>query len=83
MNGPFLLSEAALTALEAQIPAMAERAFAQAELHALATGGKVLKARAGKVVEINAEGQERVIKEIAPPVRVPAGSRWVLPAARE
>ena len=64
------LSEKALESLEASIPEMAQAAFSQAHLNALAVSGKVLQASNGQLVELSAEGSVRFIKAIEPPFRV-------------
>ena len=68
-----LLSEKALESLEARIPEMAQVAFLQAQLNALAVSGKVLQASNGQLVELSAEGSVRFIKAIEPPFKVPVG----------
>ena len=70
-----LLSEKALESLEARIPEMAQVAFLQAQLNALAVSGKVLQASKGQLVELSAEGSVRFIKAIEPPFKVQVGAK--------
>lgn len=79
-NGP--LSEEALQAIEAQIPKLAEAAFARAELSALAAGGRVLKSSQGQLIEIDAEGTVRVLKDMPPGVQVHIGQKFLLTRGR-
>lgn len=68
-------SEEALTSLQSRIPDMAQAAFSQAHLKALATSGKVLQVSNGQLVELSAEGSVRVIKTLAPSLKVRVGSK--------
>ncbi len=77
MKHPKQFSEEALTSLESRIPDMAQAAFSQAHLKALATSGKVLQVANGQLVELSAEGSVRVLKTLAPSFRVQAGVKLV------
>ncbi len=82
MKSKNTLSEKALQTLEASIPKMAQAAFSQAHLNALAVSGKVLQATNGQLVELSAEGSVRFIKTIAPPFKVQAGVKRMRKATR-
>jgi hypothetical protein len=75
-------SEKALASLETRIPQMAQAAFSQAHLKALAVSGKVLQVSGGRLVELSAEGSVRVIKSVEPSFRVQAGVKRVRKATR-
>ncbi len=75
------LSEQAMQALEAHIPLMAQDAFTHAYLNALTQGGKVLRAQNGKLVEMNADGSARFIREIEPPIKVEMGAKRIRKSA--
>lgn len=69
------LSEQAIQVLEANIPRLAQHAFAQARLKALTLGGKVIEVANGHLVETNADGSGRVIRKTAPSFPVGIGSK--------
>lgn len=73
-----VLSEQAMQRLEQTIPESAGPAFKRAYQHALSSGGKVLVAAGGKLVETSADGQERVIKSLPTPTPVVPGTKRVL-----
>lgn len=75
-------SEKALDSLETRIPQMAQAAFSQANLKALAVSGKVLQVSNGRLVELSAEGSVRVIKSVEPSFRVQAGVKRVRKVTR-
>ncbi|MDO9571666.1 MAG: hypothetical protein Q7J58_20135 [Hydrogenophaga sp.] len=75
-------SEKALESLESRIPQMAQAAFSQAHLKALAVSGKVLQVSEGCLVELSAEGTVRVIKSVEPSFRVQAGVKRVRKVTR-
>lgn len=75
-------SEKALESLETRIPQMAQAAFSQANLKALAVSGKVLQVSNGRLVELSAEGSVRVIKSVEPSFRVQAGVKRVRKVTR-
>ena len=67
------LSEQAIQVLEANIPRLAQHAFAQARLKALALGGKVMEVANGHLVETNADGSVLFIRKTAPSFPVGIG----------
>ncbi len=71
------LSEEVLESLETRIPQLAQAAFSQAHLKALAHSGKVLQVSDGRLVELSAEGSVRVIKSVGPSFKVQAGTKRV------
>jgi hypothetical protein len=75
-------SEKALEYLETRIPQMAQAAFSQAHLKALAVSGKVLQVSGGRLVELSAEGSVRVIKSVEPPLRVQTGVKRIRKVTR-
>lgn len=72
------MNEKSMTAKEARIPEMAAGAFKNAQDEALRTGGKVMKAVNGKLVEARADGTETVLYSIQSPLKVTAGSKFKL-----
>ncbi|MEY4507624.1 MAG: hypothetical protein RL297_2202 [Pseudomonadota bacterium] len=76
------LSEQAFQSLEASIPKMAQAAFSQAQLNALTISGKVLQVTNGQLVELNAEGSVRVIKDMLPRFKVQAGVKRTRKASK-
>ena len=56
---------------------MAQAAFERARLNALAVSGKVLQVLNGQLVELSAEGDIRVIKDIQPSIKVQTGTKLV------
>jgi hypothetical protein len=75
-------SEKALESLETRIPQMAQSAFSQAHLKALAVSGKVLQVSGGSLVELSAEGSVRIIKAVAPSFQVQAGIKRIRKVTR-
>lgn len=71
------LNEASLQRLEASIPELASGAVMQAYARALTLHGRVIEAINGQLLEITAEGQTRVLRQIAPPTAVPLGLKRV------
>jgi hypothetical protein len=71
------LSEQAMCTLEENIPKMAQAAFERARLNALTVSGKVLQVLNGQLVELSAEGDIRVIKDIQPSIKVKAGTKLI------
>ena len=71
------LSEQAMCTLEENIPKMAQAAFERARLNALTVSGKVLQVLNGQLVELSAEGDIRVIKDIQPSIKVQVGTKLV------
>ncbi|WP_310645416.1 hypothetical protein [Limnohabitans sp.] len=70
-----LLSEQAIQMFEAQIPKLAQHAFAQARLRALALGGRVMEVANGHLVETNADGSVHVIRKSSPSTSVGVGTK--------
>ena len=77
MKTPSQMSEESMQRMEARIPELAGGAVKRAYLQALTTSGKVIEARGGKLIEITAEGQVRVIRSIDKPVAVTMGTKRV------
>ena len=71
------LSEQAMCTFEENIPKMAQAAFERARLNALTVSGKVLQVLNGQLVELSAEGDIRVIKDLQPSIKVKAGTKLV------
>lgn len=72
------LDEAAMTALEAHIPLLAEGALRKAYLQALTLDGRVLEAVDGQLVATSADGAREILRPLdSKPFRVPAGARRV------
>lgn len=65
-----IINEKAMLFLEAKIPELAEAATKAAYLRALAAGHSVLECRHDTIIEVFPDGQENVIKKIAPPTKV-------------
>lgn len=82
MKPKIQFSEKALESLENRIPQMAQAAFSQAHLKALAVSGKVLQVSGGHLVELSAEGSVRVIKSVEPSFRVQAGVKRIRKVTR-
>lgn len=61
--------------MEACVPSLAHIAVQRARRQALATGGKVVEARDGQLVETAANGTVRVIRHIAKPTPVALGAQ--------
>jgi len=71
--------EKTLDYLESQIPTLAVAALTIAYWQALAAGLSVLVCHDGAIYENFPDGSSRFVKEIEPPVHVPAGSRLEIP----
>jgi hypothetical protein len=69
------MSEESMQRMEAHIPELADSAVKRAYYQALTISGKVLEARNGQLVETTAEGQIRVIRNLAKPFAVQPGTR--------
>lgn len=82
MKPKYQFSEKAQESLESRIPQMAQAAFSQAHLKALAVSGKVLQVSGGRLVELSAEGSVRVIKSVEPSFRVQAGIKRIRKVTR-
>ena len=61
------LSEEALSFQEKFIPELADAAFKQAYLAALASGSSVLISENGSLIEMFPDGKQRIIKSLPPP----------------
>ena len=61
--------------LDAQIPLLAQQAWARAQQEALAHSGKVLCAFNGQLIEKYADGTQRVIRQLPAPVKVTLGRK--------
>lgn len=72
------LSEKAMSFLEEHIPELAEAAFKQAYLAALASGSSVLISENGNLVEIFPDGTKKFIKKLPPSTPVTPGQRFIL-----
>lgn len=70
------LTEESMTVLEAGIPQLARGAFERAFYEALTQSGKVMRAVNGQLVETYADGTERVIRSLHPPISMKAGVRF-------
>ncbi len=68
------LDEQSMQQLEERIPEFAGMAFKQACARALDSGGKVLQAIDGKLVEVSQDGSTRVVKTLPPLISVAVGS---------
>ncbi|MDH1381038.1 hypothetical protein N5J07_16575 [Comamonas aquatica] len=75
MTSPSTMSEESMQNMEARIPSLAQIAVQRAHRQVLATGGKVLEARDGQLLEIAANGTVRVIRHIAKPIPVALGAK--------
>ena len=67
------LSEEAMSFQEKHIPELAEGAFKQAFLSALASGNSVLISKNGNLVEVFPDGNEKIIKKLPRPTPVDLG----------
>ncbi len=72
------MTEESMTVLEAGIPHLAHGALQRAYYEALTTGGKVMRAVNGQLVETYADGTETVLRSIHGPVKVTMGARFRL-----
>ena len=75
MTSPSTMSQVSMRNMEASIPSQAQIAAQRAHRQVLATGGKVLEARDGQLLEIAANGTVRVIRHIAKPIPVALGAK--------
>lgn len=73
-----ILSEQAMQRLERSIPESAGAAFKRAFQHALSSGGKLVVAEGGNLVETSADGTHRIIKSLPEHIQVAPGSKRVL-----
>ncbi|MEI8235180.1 MAG: hypothetical protein WCH57_10915 [Verrucomicrobiota bacterium] len=64
--------------LENQIPALSGAAVNMAYANTLASGGSVLEAKGGAIYEIFSNGNQRLVKQIEPPVPVQQGQKILL-----
>ncbi len=71
------MSEESMQRMEANIPELAGNAVKLAYWKALTTGGKVVEARKGQLIETTSEGAVRVIRSIAKPIEVRVGEKRV------
>lgn len=72
------LSEKALDYLEEQIPELAEGAFKQAYLAALASGSSVLVSEKGDLVEVFPDGTRKFLKKLTAWIPVKRGQKLEL-----
>lgn len=72
------LSEQAMQRMERGIPELASGAFKRAYQHALSSGGKVVEAVGGQLVETSADGTQRVLKALPKSTLVTPGTKRVL-----
>lgn len=72
------LSEKALDFLEKRIPELAEGAFKQAYLAALASGSSVLVSENGSLVEVFPDGHRKFIKKLSSWIPVKRGQKLEL-----
>ena len=75
MTPPSTMSEESMQNMEARIPSLAQIAVQRARRQALTTGGKVVEASNGQLVEATANGTVRVIRHIAKPIPVALGAK--------
>jgi len=78
MGRKVALSEQAMLRMERGIPELAGGAFKRAYQHALSSGGKVVEAVGGRLVETSADGTRRVLKTLPKPTLVTLGAKRVL-----
>lgn len=78
MGRKVTLSEQAMQRMERGIPELAGGAFKRAYQHALSSGGKVVEAVGGQLVETSADGTQRVLKALPKPTVVVPGTKRVL-----
>jgi hypothetical protein len=76
------LSEQAMRSLEERIPELADGAVKRAYSQALTSNGKVLEALTGMLVESSADGSQRVIRALHPPISVAIGEKRTRRLAR-
>lgn len=69
------MSEASMQDMEARISSLAQIAVQQARRQALATGGNLVEARDGQLVETAADDTVQVIRHISKPIPVALGAK--------
>lgn len=69
-----------LDALDAEIPARAQKAFSDAYKNALATHGKVWEAKDDLLVETRTDGSQRVIRKLPRRVKIKPGAKFEIKA---
>jgi len=69
------LSEQSADYLEGLIPGLAEGAFKQAYMHALASGQNVVACEDEKLVEVHPDGTKKIIKKMPSRIKVQIGQR--------
>ena len=65
-------------AIEAQLPALAAKAFEKARKEAFAAGLSVLYSDGDAIYEYFPDGTRKFVKNIEPPTKVALGARFVL-----
>jgi hypothetical protein len=75
MPHPAPLNEKSMQYIEARIPELASSAVKLAYYQALTSGGRVITARQGQLIETRQDGVERIIRTIAPPTAVRIGQK--------
>jgi len=65
--------------LENSFPLESGTAFMEARAHVLASGLSVLQSEDGGIYQVFPDGHRVLIKEIAPPIPVVAGSKYIIP----
>jgi hypothetical protein len=68
-----------IQSLEQQFPSVSGSAFARARERALESGHSVFQSENGVIYEVWPNGNRRVVKEIDPPTRAVAGTKFVIP----
>ena len=71
------LTESNIAFLEKRIPELADGAIKQAYVNALASGCSVLVAKAGKLIESQPDGSERILKSLPATMKVRSGKRTI------
>ena len=74
----FPMSDQDIQKLESQFPSLSGAAFAEARQEALAAGLSVVESENGIIYETFPDGHREVVKTIASPTRVAAGSIFVI-----
>ncbi len=69
------MNEKEMRFLEEQIPELASAAFKKAYLDTLAAGLSVLKCEDGFLYEVFPDGTKKVVKKVAPRVKVNVGEK--------
>ena len=72
------MTEESMRFLEEQIPSLAEAAFKQAYLKALASGSSVLICEDGVLVEVFPDNTRKVLKQLEPQTSCTIGQRLEL-----